>query len=128
MKKYLPFVVILIFVLSNIFSYQYGVKKTHDRLVRRTTFYATITDIEEDSFFVKGIDLNEEQFQGYFKCFLSDNTYYDERDIPKHKEDFKEGDIISITFFGNFSVQLNDDPEKVYGIIKNVHKIILLKR
>lgn len=127
MKKYLPVIFILAFAISNFFSYQYGVKKTHEKMDRRITFYATIMEIEEDSLFVKGIDLNEERFKGYFKCFPSDDTYYDGRSIPGEKSDLKEGDIISITFFGDLSIHLGDGQKNQYGIIRDIHKIIQLK-
>lgn len=127
MKKYLPVILILAFTISNFFSYQYGVKKTREKMDRRITFYATIMEIEEDSFFVKGFDLNEERFKGYFKCFPSDDTYYNWRSIPREKSDLKEGDIISITFFGDLVIHLGDGSQKKYGIIRDIYEIIQLK-
>lgn len=127
MKKYLPVILIFVFAISNIFSYQYGAKKTYEKMARRITFYATIMEIEEDSFFVKGIDTNEERFRGYFKCFPSEDTYYNWRSIPRQKSDLKEGDIISITFFGDLIIQLEDESREQYGIIRDIYEIIKLK-
>lgn len=78
---------ILAVIFSGVFSYRYGVKNTYERMSKQHTFYANIIKIEEDHFFVKGIELNEKNYRGYWICILSDDTYFGWNAIPRQKSD-----------------------------------------
>ena len=64
------------------------------------TFYATITDIQDNSIKVKGMEINDINFRGEFCFFIVEETKITWRYTDILIDDLDVGDNISITFTG----------------------------
>lgn len=127
MKTFI-FVILLLF-LSDIISYKYGKQQMYQEMTtNRITFYATVVSVEEKSIFVKGLDMNEEQFEELFECIISDASNLHWKGIPRTKDNFKKGDIVSVTSHGNYYVQIGRDPEaESYTVLPHIEELKLLE-
>lgn len=83
------------------------------------TFYANISDIQDHTITVTGMEVNDINFRGKFCFVITEATKITWRYTELSMDDLEIGDSISITFTGEV---LAIDP----GIIQNVDLIQLL--
>jgi len=83
------------------------------------TFYASVTDIQDNHFTVKGMEINDINFRGEFCFSIVEETMLTWRNTRISVEDLNVGDHISITFTG-------DILETYPGQIEQVEVIQLL--
>lgn len=79
------------------------------------TFYATITEIYEDSFLVDGMDVNDINFRNEITFSKSDEISYIWRGTEIKASDLEVGDNISITFEGDI---LETYPSQLLDVTK----------
>lgn len=84
------------------------------------TFYATIAEINGDSFLVQGLEVNDINYRGRFHFVVNDSTKLEWRGTEILKSDLKVGSRISVTFVGPIK---ETDPAG----IEEVRKIQLLE-
>lgn len=91
----------------------YGRMKNSASALVPQTFYATISDIQENTLTVKGMEINDINFRGDFRFSAVEETRIIWRytDIPI--EDLDIGDHIAVTFAGEI---LESDPAGIRGI------------
>ncbi|MEY8352262.1 hypothetical protein AALB39_02780 [Lachnospiraceae bacterium 54-53] len=65
-----------------------------------TTFYATITEIDENNFLVNGLDVNDINDRGEVYFSINNKTRLEWRHTEISRSDLKEGDRISVTYTG----------------------------
>lgn len=83
------------------------------------TFYATISDIQNHTFTVTGIEINDINFRGDFCFSVTEETKITWRYTDISIEYLDVGDMVSITFTGEI---LETDP----GQIEQIERIQLL--
>ncbi len=86
--------------------YFIGYKVAYDRIENSAptlitqTFYATISDIQDDTLTVKGMEINDINFRGEFRFSVTEKTKIIWRYTDILIEDLEVGDHISVTFTG----------------------------
>lgn len=121
-KLYIGGICLLLIVVATAF-YFIGYKVAYDRIENATaqlsnemqTFYATIVDVGETYFLVKGIDANDINFRGEFTFPIMGETSYTWRGTEIAPSDLDVGDTISITFSGYI---LETSPAQISDVIK----------
>lgn len=128
MRKYKNIAVVsgLLFIVA-IGFYCIGYKVAYHRIESEKsqnyeqTFYATITNINDLNFEVKGLSVNDINYRGEFTFTVDTETKMEWRGTELSISDFDIGDNISITFSGEvqeiypahildvFRIQLLDD-------------------
>lgn len=84
------------------------------------TFYATISDIQNNTFTVTGMEVNDINFRGSFRFSIAEETKITWRYTDISADNLDVGDNIAITFTGEI---LETDP----GQIQQVEVIQLLE-
>ena len=115
MKKAIYVIILVVLTVSAYFFGKYTVSTECGQ-----TFYATIEDINEDSFFVQGLEVNDINYRGRFHFVVSESTKLEWRGTEISKSDLKVGARISVTFVGPIK---ETDPAG----IEEVSKIQLLE-
>lgn len=64
------------------------------------TFYATITEEKNNSFIVKGLEVNDISYRGDFSFSIQSETRITWHNQEIDMSELEEGDNISITFLG----------------------------
>ncbi len=109
MKKRIGGFIIVMFCYSVILAggfYFIGYKVALSRMEHREdlvfpqTFYATISDIRDNTFTVKGMDVNDINFRGEFRFSVTEETKITWRYTDISIGDLDIGDSVSITFSG----------------------------
>lgn len=88
-------------------------------ILNSQTFYATVTDIQDNKLTVKGMEINDINFRGEFCFSVVEKTKIVWRGTSISIEELNVGDNISITFIGGV---LETEP----GQIEQVEVIQLL--
>lgn len=126
-RKRIGFVIVLLcysLLVAGMF-YFLGYKAAYSRMESSTsafdtqTFYAIISDIQNNTFTVTGMEVNDINFRGKFCFSVAEETKITWRYIDISVEDLDIGDNIAITFTGEI---LETDP----GQIQQVKMIQLL--
>lgn len=126
-RKTVGFVIALLWyniMIAGVF-YFLGYKVAYSRMessaskLATQTFYATISDIQNNTFTVTGMEVNDINFRGSFRFSIADGTKITWRYTDISADDLDVGDNISITFTGEI---LETDP----GQIQQVEVIQLL--
>lgn len=107
-KKILGLVISLLFYSALIASVFYfaGYKMAYNQIensktiYRSQTFYATISDIQDSTLTVAGMEINDINFRGDFRFSITEETIITWRFIDISIKDLNIGDNISITFTG----------------------------
>lgn len=98
------FVLIIVFavvtVLSFFTGYRIGKRTASKQISESETFYAVITDIQDRSFTVKGLEVNDINYRGEFTFSVTDTTALSWRGTEINLTDLEPGDTISITYSG----------------------------
>lgn len=105
-------------VIAGVF-YFIGRKAAYNHAEDLQTFYATISDIDHNTFTVKGMEINDINFRGRFSFSITTETRITWRYTDVSIDDLDVGDNIAITFTGEM---LETDPVQ----IKQVKGIQLL--
>lgn len=105
-------------VIAGVFYYV-GRKAAFNHEEDLQTFYATISDIGNNTFTVKGMEINDINFRGRFCFSVTTETKITWRHTNVSMDDLDVGDNIAITFTGE---TLETDPVQ----IKQVKGIQLL--
>jgi len=82
-------------------------------------FYAEIKEINEATFFVEGIDVNETKYQNQFSFTVYGETILERKGVSITVSDFSVGDMVAITL-------QRDMPENNPMIIEGIYKMQLL--
>lgn len=107
-KKIVRFVIVILcysVAIAGMF-YFIGYKVAYDRIENSAptlitqTFYATISDIQDDTLTVKGMEINDINFRGEFRFSVTEKTKIIWRYTDILIEDLEVGDHISVTFTG----------------------------
>ncbi len=107
-KKIARFVIAILcysVAIAGVF-YFIGYKVAYDRIENSAptlipqTFYATISDIQDNTLTVKGMEINDINFRGEFRFSVTEETKIIWRYTDILIEDLDIGDHISITFTG----------------------------
>lgn len=107
-KKIFGLVIALLFysaVIAGVFYFA-GYKIAYDQIEnsatahRSQTFYATISNIQDITLTVKGMEINDINFRGKFYFSVAEETMITWRYIDIPIKDLNVGDNISITFTG----------------------------
>lgn len=122
MKKYILAVCALLIAVSTIF-YFVGYKVAYDRIESTTTqkinefqtFFATISEIKDTSFTVKGMEINDINYRGNFTLPIMEETSYVWRGTELSPSELDVGDNISITFYGEI---LETDPAYIQDVTR----------
>lgn len=80
---------------------------------RSLTFYATISDIQNNTFTVTGMEVNDINFRGNFRFSIAEGTKITWRYTDISADDLDVGDNIAITFTGEI---LETDPGQIQQI------------
>ena len=102
MKKNISIICLLLIVVAISF-YLIGYTVASDRVeskISSQTFYATITNIKDTFFTVKGMDVNDINFRGDFTFNVSEETTLVWRGTKIELSDFHVNDNISVTWMG----------------------------
>lgn len=105
MKKKMILYILIVLVVA-IGCYFIGYKVAYDRIENNqtsnqsVTFYAKITDITDNIFSVKGIELNDINYRGEFDFQVIGETEIVWRGTPMNISEFDVGDYIAITCTG----------------------------
>ncbi|NLZ46919.1 MAG: DUF3221 domain-containing protein [Clostridiales bacterium] len=130
MKKQFVIIIVILFIIVGVGSffggyflsknkYDSNSNSNSDNLAESTTFYATISSINENSIAVSGDENNDVNYRGEFVLGVDKNTSYSWRGTEISLSQLKVGSRISITFSGRIL--------EIYpAIIEDVYKIILL--
>ena len=126
-RKTIGFVIALLWysiMIAGVF-YFLGYKAAYRRMENTTselstqTFYATISHIQNNTFTVTGMEVNDINFRGRFRFSIAEGTKITWRYTDISADDLDVGDNIAITFTGEI---LETDP----GQIQQVEVIQLL--
>lgn len=106
-------------------SYFLGYKMASDKISascgeERQTFYASVSQINGDTFWVKGLEVNDINYRGEFTFSIKEETAVLWRGTPITPGDLEPNDTISITFQGEVL-------ESYPAMIQNVTKVQLLE-
>lgn len=88
----------------------YGQMEKSTPITDSQTFYATVTDIQGNTFTVKGMEINDINFRGKFVFSVTENTKIIWRGTSLSIKELNVGDAISITFTGDV---LETDPAQI---------------
>lgn len=105
-KKAVPVFVGILMVLVAVGSYFLGYKIAYDRLEEGAgdalpqTFYATITERDDDFFAVEGLSVNDINFRGEFTFTITPDTSLIWRGETLPAEELQVGDRVAVTFDG----------------------------
>ena len=120
-KKIVRFVIVILcysVAIAGMF-YFIGYKVAYDRIENSAptlitqTFYATISDIQDDTLTVKGMEINDINFRGEFRFSVTEKTKIIWRYTDILIEDLEVGDHISVTFTGEI---LETYPEQIQQV------------
>lgn len=122
MKKYKNIAVIcgLLFVVA-IGFYYIGYNVACDRIENlksqnyEQTFYATITNINDSNFEVKGLNVNGINYRGEFTFVVTTKTKMEWRGTELSVSDFDINDNISITFSGEIQ---EISPARILNVVR----------
>lgn len=101
------------------FQRQKDVKVAYNRMessestLATQTFYATISDIQNNTFTVTGMEVNDINFRGSFRFTIADGTKITWRYTDISVDDLDVGDNIAITFTGEI---LEIDPGQIQQV------------
>ncbi len=96
-----------------------GYKAAYNRMessasaLETQTFYATISDIQNNTFTVIGMEVNDINFRGNFRFSIAEGTKITWRYTDISADDLDVGDNIAITFTGEI---LETDPGQIQQI------------
>ena len=79
------------------------------------TFYATITQINDKNFTVKGIEANDINYRGEFVFLLAEETALEWRGTEIEVSDLAVNDMVSITFAGEIQETY---PARIMNVVK----------
>lgn len=105
-KKVVPVFVGILMILVGVGSYFLGYKTAYDRLEEGAgdalpqTFYATITERDDDFFAVEGLPVNDLNFRGDFTFTITADTILMWRGETLTSEELQVGDRVAVTFDG----------------------------
>lgn len=105
-KKVVPVFVGILMVLVAVGSYFLGYKTAYGRLEEGAgdklpqTFYATITERDDDFFAVEGLSVNDINFRGDFTFTITTDTILMWRGETLTSEELQVGDRVAVTFDG----------------------------
>lgn len=104
-KKAVLVCVGILMVLAIVGSYFLGYKTAYDRLKAGEgelpqTFYATITERDDDFFAVEGLSVNDINFRGEFTFTITPDTSLIWRGETLPAEELQVGDWVAVTFDG----------------------------
>ena len=99
MKKRIGIRLAAVVMLLLVFWCGYVVGKSREASPEET-FYATITDIQEQRLRVQGLEINDINKRWKFELCISGDTEISWRGIPITLKDLREGDLISVTYAG----------------------------
>ena len=105
-KKAVLVCVGILMVLAIVGSYFLGYKTAYDRLEEGAgdalpqTFYATITERDDDFFAVEGLSVNDINFRGEFTFTITPDTSLIWRGETLPAEELQVGDRVAVTFDG----------------------------
>ena len=120
-KKIVRFVIVILcysVAIAGIFCF-IGYKIAYDRIENSApalisqTFYATISEIQNDIFTVTGMEVNDINFRGAFCFSLHKETKLVWRYTDISVEDLNVGDHIAVTFTGEI---LESYPGQIQGV------------
>lgn len=125
MKKWHIAGIGLLVVGIAVLSYFVGYQTASDKISvaseeESQTFYASVSEIKEDTLWVKGLEINDINYRGEFTFPIKEETAFLWRGTPINPEDLEPSDTISITFRGEVL-------ESYPAIIQNVTKVQLLE-
>lgn len=102
MKKKISIMIVLLITVAMSFyyiGYQTAIKKAESKNGSQT-FYATITEMRENVFTVKGLEINDINFRGEFVFNINEDTALIWRGTKIECSDLQVNDHISITCTG----------------------------
>ena len=104
-KKAVLVCVGILMMLAIVGSYFLGYKTAYDRLKAGEgelpqTFYATITERDDDFFAVEGLSVNDINFRGEFTFTITPDTSLIWRGETLPAEELQVGDRVAVTFDG----------------------------
>ena len=124
-KEFKIILVILIVVISLVLGYFIGYKRAYDKIEsasqnisynnNQQTFYAEIEEIKDNFILVKGLSVNDINFQGEFTISVVGETELEWRNTKINVTDLNVGDNISITFTGEI---LDSYPAQIKDVVK----------
>lgn len=124
-KEFKIILVILIVVISLVLGYFTGYKRAYDKIEsasqnisynnNQQTFYAEIEEIKDNFILVKGLSVNDINFQGEFTISVVGETELEWRNTKINVTDLNVGDNISITFTGEI---LDSYPAQIKDVVK----------
>ena len=79
------------------------------------TFYAKITNINNENLLVDGLDVNDINYRGEFSLKVKEHTKIEWRNIAINIEELDKGDNISITFKGEIQETY---PAQITDVVK----------
>ncbi len=120
-RKTIGFVIALLWysiMIAGVF-YFLGYKAAYSRMENSAstyatqTFYATISDIQNNTFTVTGMEVNDINFRGRFCFSIAEGTKITWRYTDISADDLDVGDNIAITFTGGI---LETDPGQILQV------------
>ena len=104
-------------VASFFIGYKVAVDKTKTSWTKEETetFYATITQINDKNFTVKGIEANDINYRGEFVFLLAEETALEWRGTEIEVSDLAVNDMVSITFAGEIQETY---PARIMNVVK----------
>ena len=124
-KEFKIILVILIVVISLVLGYFTGYKRAYDKIEsasqnisynnNQQTFYAEIEEIKDNFILVKGLSVNDINFQGEFTISVVGETELEWRNTKINVTELNVGDNISITFTGEI---LDSYPAQIKDVVK----------
>lgn len=106
-KRKVKIILCLLFILAIVTSsFFIGYRVAYNKIentftdTKSETFYATITDINDTSISVQGVEINDINYRGEFEFAITGETELVWRGTPITVSEFNVGDCISITFTG----------------------------
>ena len=107
-------VLIFLIVISGLTGYYIG-KNSSAKNSDSSSFYATILDVDANSFHVKGLDINDINARNEFVFKVSNETQLLWRGTVMDMSEFKSGQTVAITYTGEV---LEIYPAQIEGVIK----------
>lgn len=104
-------------VASFFIGYKVAVDKNKTSWTKEETetFYATITQINDKNFTVKGIESNDINYRGEFVFLLAEETALEWRGTEIEVSDLAVNDMVSITFAGEIQ---GTYPARIMNVVK----------
>ena len=100
---FIIFVLLYSVVIAGIFylvGYSTANRRSENHFTQSQTFYATISNIQDNVITVKGMEVNDINFRGNFSFSVDNQTMLTWRYTDISLDDLGVGDNISITFSG----------------------------